>query len=319
MSVVRFSIQTPQYRTDLDAIVAVWTAAERLGFRSAWLMDHLYPILAPPSEPLLEAWTTLAALAARTEGIRVGVLVSANTFRHPSLLARMAATVDQVSRGRLEVGLGAAWCREEHEENGLAFPPLRDRLGMLDEACTILRSLWTDPSVTFDGRHYALRDARCAPKPLQARLPLLLGGQGERRALRIVARHADRWNASGAPRPLGAKAAILREHCAAVGRDPAAIALTVRNDFLLTDDTAESASRVARLARFAGVTPGEMRERVWIGGPAEIADRIAAFVDAGFDECILGLAPPYGADTVAMLERFAAEIVPRFASGGRVS
>lgn len=316
---MRFAIQTPQYRTDLDALVTVWRAAERLGFRSAWLMDHLYPILAPAAEPMLEAWTTLAALAARTERIRAGVLVSANTFRHPALLARMAATVDHVSRGRLEVGLGAAWCRDEHDENGLPFPPLRDRLDMLDEACAILRALWTEPSVTFAGRHYVLRDARCAPKPVQARLPLLLGGQGERRALRIVARHADRWNASGAPRTLAAKATILREHCAAVGRDPATIALTVRNDFLLTDDAVSAASHLARLARFAGIDAEQMRTRVWVGGAAEVGDRLGAFADAGFDECILGLAPPYGAATVAMLERFAAEVAPRFASRGPVS
>lgn len=310
---MRFAIQTPQYRTDLASLVRVWQAAERLGFRSAWLMDHLYPILVAPAEPMLEAWTTLAALAARTETIRLGVLVSANTFRHPAVLARMASTVDHASQGRLEVGLGAAWCREEHEENGVPFPSLRDRLDMLDEACQVLRALWSEPSVTFAGRHYALRDARSAPKPLQARLPLLLGGQGERRALRIVARHADRWNASGAADALAVKTRILHEHCAAVGRDPSAIALTVRNDFLLTDDRARADAAVARLARFARQSPDDMRARVWVGGPAEVADRLAAFADAGFDECILGLAPPYDGGTVEMLARFAAEVAPALA------
>jgi F420-dependent oxidoreductase-like protein len=311
---MRFAIQTPQYRTDSESLLAVWQAAERLGFRSAWLMDHLYPILAPPAEPMLEAWTTLAALAARTTTIRIGVLVSANTFRHPAVLARMAATIDQLSHGRLEVGLGAAWCREEHVENGLPFPPLRERLDRLDEACSVLRALWTEPAVTFAGQHYALDGARCAPKPLQARLPLLLGGQGERRALRIVAKHADRWNASGAAGALAAKAAILRAHCAAIGRDPAAIALTVRNDFLLSDDGALTDKRVARLARFAGVPADELRPRVWIGGAAEIVERLRAFAAAGFDECILALDPPYDATAIAMLERFAAEVAPHFAS-----
>jgi F420-dependent oxidoreductase-like protein len=311
---VRFAIQTPQYRTDLENLLAVWRAAERLGFRSAWLMDHLYPILVPPAEPMLEAWTTLAALAARTEQLRVGVLVSANTFRHPALLARMAATVDQLSGGRLEVGLGAAWCREEHEENGVAFPSLRARLDMLDESCSVLRALWSEPSVTFAGRHYVLRDARCAPKPYQARLPLLLGGQGERRALRIVARHADRWNASGSAAALAAKVRILHEHCAALGRDPATIALTVRNDFLLTDDAEQARAAVARLARFTGASPEAVRPRLFVGDRAEVVERIAAFAAAGFDECILALAPPYDGSTVAMLERFAADVVPQVES-----
>jgi F420-dependent oxidoreductase-like protein len=278
---VRLSIQTPQYGTDLASLEAVWRAAADLGFRAAWLMDHLYPIMVPPSEPMLEAWTTLAALAARTESIRVGILVSANTFRHPAVLARMATTVDHVADGRLEVGLGAAWCEAEHVENGLPFPALRDRLGMLDEACTVMRRLWTEPAVSFDGRYYRLRDAACAPKPVQARLPLLLGGQGERRALRIVARHADRWNASGDVATLTAKAAVLRAHCAAIGRDPATIALTVRNDFLVTDDAAAARAATERLARFMRQPPDAVRGRVWIGDRDEVAAGLAAFAAAG--------------------------------------
>src|SRR5262249_23281335 len=150
--------------------------------------------------------------------------------------ARMAATLDQISGGRLEVGLGAAWCGEEHRENGVPFPALGERLDRLDEACAVLRGLWTEPVVDFAGRCSSLRRARCAPKPGQAHLPLLLGGQGERRALRIVARHADRWNASGACGALQAKMAKLDEHCVRIGRDPRAIARTVRNDFFLTTD-----------------------------------------------------------------------------------
>ena len=307
---MRFAIQTPQYQTDVDALARVWRAAEGLGFRSAWLMDHLYPIMVPPTEPILEAWTTLAALASRTERLRLGVLVTANTFRHPAVLARMAATVDQLSGGRLEVGLGAAWCREEHEENGLAFPAVGDRLGMLDEACRVLRALWSEPAVTFAGRHYALVNARCVPKPRQRRLPLLVGGQGERRALRIVARHADRWNASGAADALGAKVRTLHAHCDAVGRDRREVALTVRNDFLLTDDRAAAEATVDRLARFARVSAETMRARLWVGDVAQVTERLAGFAAVGFDECILALSPPYGSATVDMLSRFATEVAP---------
>jgi F420-dependent oxidoreductase-like protein len=313
---VDFSIQTPQYRTDLAALVRVWQAAERLGFRSAWLMDHLYPILAPPGEPILEAWTTLTALAVQTERLRFGVLVSANTFRQPALLARMAATLDQLSGGRLEVGLGAAWCEEEHRENGVPFPPLRERLERLDEACAVLRGLWTEPVLDFAGRHHSLSGARCAPKPRQARLPLLLGGQGERRALRIVARHADRWNASGACVALQGKMATLDEHCAAVGRDPRAIARTVRNDFYLTSDADAARRRVEAAARFMRLPPEEVRLRLWIGSPSEVEALLRPFAEAGFDECILGLAPPYDERTVEMLERFSGEIAPRLGDVG---
>jgi F420-dependent oxidoreductase-like protein len=308
---MHFGIQTPQYQTELTSLVATWQTAERLGFRSAWLMDHLYPILAPPTEPILEAWTTLAALAARTERIRLGVLVSANTFRHPSILARMAATIDRACGGRLEVGLGAAWCEAEHAEQGLAFPPIAERLGMLEEACTLLRRLWTEERIDFAGRFYTLRNAACAPKPLQQQLPLLLGGQGERRALAIVARHADRWNLSGALATVRWKREVLESHCRRLGRDPREIAVTVRNDFLLTDDRDAAASTIARFARFAGVSPDEARQRLWVGNATELVTAFQELIDAGVDECILGLAPPYDSRAQAMLERVAAEVIPQ--------
>ncbi|MEW6270322.1 MAG: TIGR03560 family F420-dependent LLM class oxidoreductase [Thermodesulfobacteriota bacterium] len=311
---MRFSIQTPQYRTDLAALAETWRAAERLGFRSAWLMDHLYPILAPPTEPMLEAWTTLAALARETSTLRLGVLVTANTLRAPALLARMAATVDRASAGRLEVGLGAAWCEQEHVEQGIPFPPLAVRLGMLSESCRVLRGLWREERFTFDGRHYRLRDAACAPKPLQDPLPLLLGGQGEQRALAIVARHADRWNLSGSAETLRQKRAVLERHCANVGRDPRAITVTVRNDFLLTDDAALARRRIMRFARYASIDEAEARRRTWVGPAEEIVASLREFESAGCEECILGLEPPYDAATHEMLARTAAEIVPRLAS-----
>jgi len=218
------------------------------------------------------------------------------------VLARMAATVDRLSGGRLEVGLGAAWNADEHRANGVPFPGTRDRLEMLDEACQVLRLLWTQPEADFDGRHYRLERAPCEPKPMQAHLPLLLGGRGERRTLRTVARYADRWNGSGSVEMLVHSAEVLRGHCAEVGRDPGTIALTVMNEFHLTSDAAEARRRLARAARFRNLTPDEVRTRVWIGGPSEIAELIGGFAAAGFDEAILGLNPPYGPQTVDMLE-----------------
>ena len=299
---VRLGIQTAQYGAELSDLLEVWLGAERLGFRSAWLMDHFVPVVAPSTEPMLESWTALSALLAQTSTIRGGVLVSANTFRHPAVLARMAATVDRLSGGRLEVGLGAAWNADEHRANGVPFPSTRHRLEMLDEACQVLRLLWTQPEADFDGRHYRLDRAACEPKPLQAHLPLLLGGRGERRTLRTVARYADRWNGSGSVAMLSHSVEILRDHCAAVGRDPRTISLTVMNDFHLTSDPAEARRRLARAATFRHLSPDEVRPRVWIGGPAELAELIGGFSAAGFDEAILGLGPPYGPQTIEMLE-----------------
>jgi F420-dependent oxidoreductase-like protein len=307
---VHLGIQTAQYGAEFPELLAVWEAAERLGYRSAWLMDHLVPIVAPPTEPMLESWALLSALLARTSTIRGGVLVSANTFRHPAVLARMAATIDRLSGGRLEVGLGAAWNAEEHRANGIAFPAPRARLEMLDEACQVLRLLWTEPEAEFAGQHYRLDGARCEPKPAQEHLPLLLGGRGERRTLRTVARHADRWNGSGSVEMLTHSVDVLRGHCVDVGRDPASIALTVMNEFHLTSDPADARRRLEAAARFRGLPPEEVRDRVWIGDGAELAERIAAFAAAGFDEAILGLNPPYGDETVEMLGAARAAIGP---------
>jgi F420-dependent oxidoreductase-like protein len=299
---VQLGIQTAQYGAEVSDLLDVWLGAERLGFRSAWLMDHFVPVVAPSTEPMLEAWTALSALLAQTSTIRGGVLVSANTFRHPAVLARMAATVDRLSGGRLEVGLGAAWNADEHRANGVPFPATRDRLEMLDEACQVLRLLWTQPEADFDGRHYRLERAACEPKPMQAHLPLLLGGRGERRTLRTVARYADRWNGSGSVEMLAHSVGVLRGHCAEVGRDPGTIALTVMNEFHLTSDVAEARRHLAHAAAFRRLTPEETRSRLWIGSPSEIAELIGGFAAAGFDEAILGLNPPYGPQTVEMLE-----------------
>ncbi|HZQ57366.1 MAG TPA: TIGR03560 family F420-dependent LLM class oxidoreductase [Acidimicrobiales bacterium] len=299
---MQLGIQTAQWGADFVDILAVWEHAERLGYRSAWLMDHFVPVVAPSTEPMLESWVTLAALLARTSAIRGGVLVSANTFRHPALLAHMAATADRVSGGRLEVGLGAAWNAEEHRARGMAFPPVRDRMDMLEEAVQVLRALWTEPVADFEGRHYRLEQATCEPKPVQAHLPVLIGGRGERRTLRTVARYADRWNGSGSVEMLSASADVLRRHCDDAGRDPATIALTVMNECYVTEDASDAHARREHAGRFRGMGADEVRDRVWIGNADEVRAQLGAFDAAGFDEAILGLNPPYGARTLELLE-----------------
>jgi F420-dependent oxidoreductase-like protein len=299
---VELAIQTAQWGAPFSDILAVWEHAERLGYRSAWLMDHFVPVVAPSTEPMLEAWVTLSALLARTTTIRGGVLVSANTFRHPALLAHMAATADHVSGGRLEVGLGAAWNADEHRARGMAFPSTGDRMDMLEEACQVLRLLWTQPLADFDGGHYRLEQATCEPKPVQGRVPLLIGGRGERRTLRTAARYADRWNGSGSVEMLSHSAGVLRQHCAAEGRDPRAVALRVMNECYVTTDAADARARLEAAAGFRRLSADEVRDRVWIGSPDEVRAQLDAFARAGFDEAILGLNPPYGEHTFAVLD-----------------
>ena len=194
------------------------------GWDSLWLPDHLLP---PPEEitadPWNEAWTTLAALAATVPRIRLGHLVCSNTFRHPALVAKMAATVDQMSGGRLILGLGAGWLESEHRAYGIALPPLGERLARLDESCAVIRRLLDGSRATYSGRYYELRDAPLEPKPVQKRLPLLVPGTGERVALRIVARHADLWNMPGRPEALEPKLRVLDDCCREIDRDPRAI------------------------------------------------------------------------------------------------
>ncbi len=197
------------------------------------------------ARPTLECWTVLAAFASRVPRLAIGSLVCGNTYRHPYVLAKLAATVDQISGGRLVLGLGAGWQQNEHLAYGYGFPPIRERLARLDEACHVVRSLFENERSDFDGRYYALRGAVLEPKPLQRRLPLLIGGGGERVTLRIAARHADLWNCWGTPATIRAKGAVLDRHCAELGRDPEEIGRTAVALFQLDDDP-DSAARFAR-------------------------------------------------------------------------
>jgi alkanesulfonate monooxygenase SsuD/methylene tetrahydromethanopterin reductase-like flavin-dependent oxidoreductase (luciferase family) len=204
------------------ALVERWQHFERLGFESAWDCDH-FNQPSRPAGPFYEGWTMLAALAARTERIRVGVLVSSNTFRHPALLAHEAMTVDHVSNGRLELGIGAGWFVPEHEHFGIPFPPPGERVGRFHEAVQIVDALLRHGSANFAGRHYRLRDAHLRPGPVQRPRPPLTLGAHRTRMLRVCAEFADRWNSFGTVAEMAERNQMLDDHCAAIGRDPAAI------------------------------------------------------------------------------------------------
>ncbi len=214
----------------LQSLRDVWHAADEAGFDHLWLMDHFLPLTRSATgwyqheitDPVFESWTLLAAMAERTKRIRIGINVTGNLYRHPSVLAKMAATVDQLSGGRLEMGMGAAWAEREFASLGIPMPPPGERIDRLDEACQVLKLLWTKDAADFDGRYYRLQGAISEPKPLQRPgPPLWIGGSGERKTLRVVARHADVWNIPGGePDEAARLSRVLDEHCAAVARDP---------------------------------------------------------------------------------------------------
>jgi F420-dependent oxidoreductase-like protein len=216
----------PQYTTYKD-MLRVWKEADALPvFEHAWVFDHFMPIGdMDPSGPCLEGWTLLAALAAQTERLRVGVMVTGNTYRHPAVLANMGATLDSISNGRLDFGLGAGWNELEHSAYGIPLYAPGERIARFAEACEVIKLLWTEKAPDFNGQYYQLKGAFCEPKPVQKpHPPLVIGGGGERKTLRVTAHYADIWNYGGGPvDEFRHKNVVLDEHCAAIGRDPASI------------------------------------------------------------------------------------------------
>jgi F420-dependent oxidoreductase-like protein len=273
---IRFGIQTPQQHGSWSEMLSLWQEVDALGFDSAWVFDHFLPIFSDPTGPCLEGWTALAALAMASKHVRVGVMVTGNTYRHPAVLAKMATTVDIVSGGRLILGIGAGWFELEHRSYGMPFPHVGERLTRLEESLQIVTRLWTEERVTFSGRYYQLQDAVFNPKPLQQpHPPILVGAGGERIALGIVARHANMWNAFGSPEVFRHKIMRLAEHCQRIGRDPAAIEKSV----LLT-----------------GLFP-----------PNEARQRIEEYLAVGVTHLIFSV--PSSVDRQS-LQRFAREVMP---------
>ena len=229
---MRFGIKTAPAMTSWNAMLDVWRAADDIElFESAWNFDHLEPILGKPRDGFcLEGWTMLAAMAASTSRIRLGVMVTAVPLRHPALLAKMAATVDVISGGRLELGLGAGWNQAEFDAYGMDLPPLKERFDRFDEACQIIIGLLTQPQFSFSGEHFTITDAYCEPKGVQRpHPPIMIGGDGEKRTLRAVARYAQKWNTPFAsPEHVAHKRSVIAAHCADIGRDPSEIEITAQ-------------------------------------------------------------------------------------------
>ncbi|MGH7805652.1 MAG: TIGR03560 family F420-dependent LLM class oxidoreductase [Candidatus Binatia bacterium] len=253
--------------------------AAATGWDGLWYGDHLMPPAGDLDQPIHESWTILAALAASVPGIRLGHMVSGNTLRHPALVAKMAATIDHVSGGRFVLGLGAGWQKNEHDAYGVPYFSRAERLHRLDEACSIVKSLFTSERTTFAGQHYSLSGAPFAPKPVRGRLPLWIGTGGEKLGLAIVARHADGWNTGGVPERIARKQATLDTHCAAIGRDPKEI---VRSAFAVIVFGEASADWYS-----AEPLDGQDWEMgVIAGGDDEIRAAMRSYRELGIDELV---------------------------------
>jgi F420-dependent oxidoreductase-like protein len=277
---------------------------DQLGYDHLWTWDHVYAIFGDPYQPIFEGWATLAAWAKVTERVRLGPLVTANTFRNPAHVAKLAATVDHISGGRAIVGLGGAWFELEHTADGYDFGTSAGRrLAWLEEAGGIVRRLLDGEEVTHEGQRYRLDGARHAPRPVQERLPLMIGGSGERKTLRTVAAHADMWNAFGSIETLAHKAGVLRGHCEAIGRDPSEIQFTVGCKPIIRDTEAE-AQRVLEELMAHNRTPMHRiadDPSFWVGTAEQLAERVAQFRDIGFGAVIAEIPAPYDDETLTRL------------------
>lgn len=226
---MRFAFKTSTQNTRWDDLLAVWRAADQIDvYESGWTFDHFYPIFSDPTGPCLEGWTTLTALAQATTRLRLGTLVTGIHHRHPAVLANMAAALDIISGGRLELGIGAGWNEEESGAYGIELGSLTERFDRFDEACQVLIGLLSQETTDFDGRYFRLRAARNEPKgPQRPHPPICIGGNGEKRTLRITAKYADHWNfVGGTPTEFARKRDVLKAHCADVGRNPKDIMLS---------------------------------------------------------------------------------------------
>lgn len=312
---IRFGVAGPQANTAWPELLEVWQELDRdSGFDYLWLVDHFVP--GPGSAmgadgPHLEGWTALAALAQATERVRLGILVTGNTYRHPAVLAKMATTVDHISNGRLELGLGAAWHTYEHEVFGIPFPTTRERLDRLEEAAQLIKLLWTQPSPRFEGKHYQLNQPPYNPPNVQQpHPPILIGGGGEKRTLRAVARYADACNVSGTPEEVRHKFDVLEQHCRDVGRNLAEIRRTAQVLLFLNDDPAFQQRVVQGVMAFrGGGTEDEARRSVLLGSIDDVKAGVQAFAGAGVQELYLGQFPRLHR---ASLLRFSEEVIPAF-------
>lgn len=294
----------------LDTALAV----DRLGYEHLWTWDHVKAIVGDPDQPIHEGWTTVTAWAMATQRVRIGLMVGANTFRNPALVAKIVTTLDHASGGRAILGIGGAWFELEHREFGIDFgSSVGQRLDWLDESVGAIRALLSGERVTSPGGgHYAFDDLTINPMPVQKRLPILIGGNGRTKTLRTLARYGDMWNAFGLPAEVRELDGVLRRHCEEVGRDEREIERTI-NLWLVIRDSEAAARREWAAWMELNRTPVEKKlepSRPVFGTPETIAARLLEYSDAGFKTVIVEMPAPYDRET---LERLAREVRPMVA------
>ena len=292
-----------------NVAVDVALRAEQLGFHSIWVYDHFHNVPRPAHEAVFECWTTMAAISQRTSRIRLGQMVGCNSYRNPGLLAKITSTLDVISGGRLEWGIGAGWYENEYRGYGFEFPKPKDRIGMLRESVEIVKSMWTNVETTYDGKYYKTVRANCDPKPLQKPTPpIWIGGGGEQLTLRVVAEHADCSNFGGKPDEWARKREILKGHCAAVGRDESEIRKTWSPEVFIRSTEKELAERTK--GGLWGDSVENWSDNNLVGTPEQVAEKVATYVKLGCSGFI-----PWCADypDTETMELLATKVMPEFA------
>ena len=306
---MRIGLHAGHENSSLDDLVRLWKMADEGGFYWVSIWDHIIPFPSVSSDgDCHEATALLALLAHETKNVRVGCLVFCIGFRHPSLLAKTAITLDHMSGGRLELGLGAGWNGDEHKPFGLPFPAIGKRLDMLDEGARIVKGMLAGVSVTFDGEHYQVHNATCRPRPLQTPPRLWIGGAGEQRTLRIAARYADGWNvAYVSPEVYRHKCTVLDGWCETEGRDPLAISRSLNLGFYMGANERTATLHTEEYNRYFGALADGFRAGTLFGTPQAVIDAIGAYADVGVTDLNITMRAPYDFDA---MQAFIEEVVP---------
>jgi F420-dependent oxidoreductase-like protein len=315
----KFGLQLPSFTFPdvpddklFDRVTAIAQAAESSGFGSFWVMDHYHQIgnIGPPSDPMLEAYTLLAAVAARTSRVTLGAMVTGVTYRNPAFLAKVVTTLDIVSSGRAILGIGAAWNEEESRAYGYDWPSTAERFERLEDALQICRAMFTQPRSTFQGKRHHIDGAYNNPQPVQPGGPkILIGGGGEKKTLRLVAQYADMWNGFGDPTAIRHKVEVLADHCRDIGRDPAEIVKTRLGTLVVTATKEEADARREDFKRLRGIDDAMLPSMLTCGTADEIGDAVQPFFDAGLDGLIFNM--PAGS-TPEMVDLAGSALTERF-------
>ena len=301
-------VEIPDDAAKWNTAVDIAMKAEELGFHSIWVYDHFHNVPRPAHEAVFECWTTMAAISQRTSRIRLGQMVGCNSYRNPALLAKITSTLDVISGGRLEWGIGAGWYENEYRGYGYEFPKPKDRIGMLRESVEIVKSMWTNVETTYDGKYYKTVRANCDPKPLQKPTPpVWIGGGGEQLTLRVVAEHAHCSNFGGKPEEWARKREILKGHCAAVGRDESEIRKTWSPEVFIRSTEKELAERTK--GGLWGDSVENWSDNNLVGTPEQVAEKVATYVKLGCTGFI-----PWCADypDTETMELFATKVMREF-------